>query len=395
MITVIYCSRESNPKHKEHIIKSSGLHKHIEVIEIINNGESLTNSYNRGLKQSKNNIVVFCHDDITIETKQWGQKLIKLFDKNIEYGIIGVAGTKEMSSNGKWWENPKKMYGRVAHTHEGKTWLSSYSDDLGQSIEETVIVDGLFFAINRERVKQNFNEDFEGFHFYDVTFCFDNFLSGVKVGVTTVIRVNHQSIGMTNEQWENNRLKFVEKYKNNLPVRLRKVLRKGERLKVMIVSSNFDEQSFKSKLILEFTKKLKKDNHDVTICSNINSNILTQSKKNGIVLSELRQPPGYLLGDGKWSLNTPNGPTLSTPNKLYKVKDYKFDIIHTFDDDVIEHISNLYQGISILNTSFHNSLFINNQKNPIVKDTVTFYSDLEFMKNLDIDEIINKYLNVI
>jgi len=41
MITVVYCTRKSNPEHTERLIKSSGLHKHIEVIEIINNGESL------------------------------------------------------------------------------------------------------------------------------------------------------------------------------------------------------------------------------------------------------------------------------------------------------------------------------------------------------------------
>jgi cellulose synthase/poly-beta-1,6-N-acetylglucosamine synthase-like glycosyltransferase len=60
------------------------------VIEIINNGESLTKCYNRGLEQAKTNIV-FCHDDITIETKQWGSKLLKQFEKNPTFGIIGVA----------------------------------------------------------------------------------------------------------------------------------------------------------------------------------------------------------------------------------------------------------------------------------------------------------------
>lgn len=62
MLTVVYCTRQENPAHKEHLIKSSGLHKHIEVIEIINNGESLTKSYERGLQQATNNIVVFCHE---------------------------------------------------------------------------------------------------------------------------------------------------------------------------------------------------------------------------------------------------------------------------------------------------------------------------------------------
>ena len=59
MISVVYCTRFQNKEHQEHLIKSSGLYKHIEVIEVINNGESLTKSYNRGLKQAKNDIVVF------------------------------------------------------------------------------------------------------------------------------------------------------------------------------------------------------------------------------------------------------------------------------------------------------------------------------------------------
>ena len=155
MLTVVYCTRKSNPEHKEHLIKSSGLHKYIEVIEIINEGESLTKAYNRGLKQATNNVVVFCHDDITIETKQWGHKLLKHFEKNPEFGILGVAGTKNMPSSGQWWENPKKMYGRVAHTHEGKTWLSSYSSDMGNNIEEVVIVDGVFFGVNKSVIKKD------------------------------------------------------------------------------------------------------------------------------------------------------------------------------------------------------------------------------------------------
>ena len=135
MITVVYCTRETKPEHKEHLIKSSGLHKHIEVIEIINNGESLTKAYNRGLKQAKNDIIVYVHDDITVETKQWGNKLLKQFASNPEYGIIGVAGSKNMPVSGQWLEDRKKMYGRVQHTTEGKYWLSSYSEDQGRVLE--------------------------------------------------------------------------------------------------------------------------------------------------------------------------------------------------------------------------------------------------------------------
>ena len=395
MITVVYCTRESNPEHTEHLIKTSGLHKHLEVIEIINNGESLTKAYNRGLKMATNKIVVFCHDDLTIETKQWGTKLIKLFERNKEYGIIGIAGTKFMSETGQWWTNPRKMYGRVQHTHEGKTWLSSYSDDLGQSLEETVIVDGLFFDVNKDVVKKEFNEDFEGFHFYDVSYCFDNFLEGVKVGVTTVVRVNHQSIGMVNEQWEENRKQFAETYKDKLPINIKKTLRKGEKLKIMVTSLSFDDANPKSKLILEFATKLKNEKHDVTICSNINGKIPSLAKKIGISLAPIQQPPGFALGDGKWVLNTNEGPVPSTPNTLYKVKDYKFDIIHTFDDELISHLEKLYGGSNIINTNFPNGLFINTEKNPLVKTTISLTNDLTEFVKLDIDNVIQEYIDVI
>ena len=395
MITVVYCTRKSNPEHKEHLIKSSGLHKHLEVIEIVNNGESLTKAYNRGLKMATNDIVVFCHDDITIETKQWGNKLSKLFDKNPEYGIIGVAGTKEMPNSGRWWDNPRKMYGRVAHTHEGKTWLSSYSDDLGQFIEETVIVDGLFFAVHKKRIKNDFVEEFEGFHFYDISFCFSNHLAGVKVGVTTLIRVNHQSIGMTNEQWESNRVLFTEMYKDNLPVKIKKVLRKGERLKLMITALNFDDNNPKSKLILEFAKKLKGQNHDVTICANIAGKLPIQAKRIGVNLAAIQQPPGFALGDGKWTVNTPNGPTPSQPNTLYKVKDYRFDVIHTFDDELIAHMDKLYSGSSVVNTKFHNALFVTNDNNPLVKTTITMSNDANDVSNMEIESVIKEYVDVI
>ena len=386
MLTVVYCTRKPNQEHTEHLIKTSGLLKKIEVIEIINNGESLTKCFNRGLKQAKNNHVVFMHDDLTIETKQWGNKLLKMFSKHPEYGIIGVAGTKYMAETGKWWENPRKMYGRVAHTHEGKTWLSTYSDDLGQELEEVVTVDGLFFCVDKTKIKKEFNENVNGFHFYDVTFCFENYLEGVKVGVTTMIRVNHKSIGMTNDEWEKNREEFANNFKENLPVSIKKKLRKGERLKIMLTSLSFDDNSNKSKTILDIASKLLKQNHDVTLCANMQGKIPTKAKQIGVKLFPIQQPPGFALGDGKWKINTQNGEMISQPNTLYKVKDYKYDVIHCFDDELVDHMNKLYQGSNLIDTKFSNGLFLNNNQNSLVNATVTLSNEIEM------NNIIEKYL---
>jgi GT2 family glycosyltransferase len=232
MITVIYCTREEYPSHTDFIKKTSGI-KDIEVIEYINKGEPLTKFYNKGLKEASNDIIVFCHDDIVFNTKKWGRKLINHFE-NTDYGILGVAGTTDMSESGRWWDDPSKMLGQVRHSHEGKSWDSKYCSNFGDKVIESIIVDGLFFAVDRTRLKTHFNEEFKGFHFYEVDFCFGNHLAGVKVGVMSDIRLTHKSIGMTNEEWEKNRLQFAEKYKDTLPYKLESEIFYNEKVKGLV-----------------------------------------------------------------------------------------------------------------------------------------------------------------
>jgi glycosyltransferase involved in cell wall biosynthesis len=219
MISVVFSTREDNQKHIKHIKETSGIYKDLEVIQCINDGEySLTQLYNKALKETTNDIVVFCHDDIIFETKNWGKKILNHFKRNSDYGILGKAGTKYLPKSGRWWDcGMTEVIGQVYHQSEGKKWLSKYSEYFGNKIEDTIIVDGLFFVVNKNNIKQTFDEDIKGFHFYEVDFCFNNFLNGVKVGVISDISITHLSIGQTNDQWENNRVQFVDKYVDKLP----------------------------------------------------------------------------------------------------------------------------------------------------------------------------------
>ena len=343
MITIGYSTREHNPKFIEYLKKSSGFKK-IEVIEKINNGEkSLSEVYNEIIQESKTDIVVLCHDDIYFDTTSWYYKLKSHFETS-DYGILGVAGSTNMPETGRWWDLRKNMIGIVNHESGGKKWTSKYSEEFNKSIRQTVIVDGLFIALSKEKIKHNFDEEFKGFHFYDISFCFRNHLENVKVGVITNIRITHKSIGQTNEQWEQNRELFVEKYGKNLPSKA--PFDPNRRLKVLLSCLFFKGFTGSELYVYELAKSLIKLNCSVTILSQIGGPLTDMAKKLGIKCVSFENAPGFKLGDGEWGMNTPEGFKLSTPNGLYRISEVDYDIIHIQHKPVAERILNMYPELN-------------------------------------------------
>lgn len=217
-VSVVISTRKIDDVFLKHVEKMFS-HPKTEINIYENDGSSsLAEIYNSGLNDSKNDIVVFIHDDIIIETTNITPKIVRLFEENPEYGIIGVAGTDNLTS-GRWWDNRDNMFGVVAHEHEGKRHVNHYSKQtFGDKPKEVVIVDGVFMMIHKNRIKHTFNEQFEGFHFYDLPICVENHMDGVKIGVTTKIRITHKSIGMVNKKWEKNKLLFEALYEKKLPL---------------------------------------------------------------------------------------------------------------------------------------------------------------------------------
>jgi hypothetical protein len=386
MITVGYSTREHNPKFIEYLKKSSGFKK-IEVIEKINNGEkSLSQVYNEILDEAKTDIVVLCHDDIYFDTNSWYYKLKTHFESS-EYGILGVAGTTEMPSSGQWWETRRKMIGIVNHESGGKKWTSKYSEDFGKSIRETVVVDGVFIALSKSRIKHNFDEEFKGFHFYDIGFCFKNQIEGVKVGVISNIRVTHKSIGQTNEQWEENKKLFAQKYSENLPTKI--PFDPNRKLKVLLSCISFRNFTGSELYVFELAKSLIKLNCSVTVLSQIGGPVTDMANKLGIKCVSFENAPGFKLGDGQWGMNTPEGFKPSTPNALYRVSDVDYDIIHFQHKPVAERILNMYPELPKI-SAIHSEVI--SLEDPVVDPTIKKYIAIRpeikehMVNNFDIPE---------
>jgi Glycosyltransferase like family/Glycosyltransferase Family 4 len=386
MITIGYSTREHNPKFIEYLKKSSGFKK-VEVIEKINNGEkSLSEIYNEIISESKTDMVVLCHDDIYFDTSSWYYKLKSHFE-NSDYGILGVAGTTEMPTSGQWWEVRRKMIGIVNHESGGKKWTSKYSEDLGKSIRETVIVDGVFIALSKTRIKHNFDEEFKGFHFYDIGFCFKNQIEGVKVGVISNIRITHKSIGQTNQQWEENKNLFTQKYSEILPIKI--PFDPNRKLKVLLSCISFRNFTGSELYVFELAKSLIKLNCSVTVLSQIGGPVTDMANKLGIKCVSFENAPGFKLGDGQWGMNTPEGFKPSTPNTLYRVSDVDYDIIHFQHKPVAERILSMYPELPKI-SAIHSEVI--SLEDPVVDPTIKKYIAIRpeikehMINNFDIPE---------
>ena len=225
-IAVVVCSRENSEQKKDfiqHIKDTCGCNAHVYFL-INQDGVGLTQIYEDMLKSDKvdNNVIVFIHDDIEFLKKGWGAEILRLFNEHKDYGIIGVAGSAQFDENGAWWQY-KKKYGQVLHRHNGKSWLTAFSPLLDHDLQEVCVIDGLFMAVHKKRISKSFDPEVKGFNFYDIDFCLANYIDGkTKIGVTTNIRIAHNSVGEMKPEWYTNRDQINEKYKDYYPIDLGK-----------------------------------------------------------------------------------------------------------------------------------------------------------------------------
>jgi hypothetical protein len=191
---------------------------------------------------------------------------------------------------------------------------------------------------------------------------------------------------MTNEKWEENRKIFSEKYKNNLPSKIK--VTENDKLKVLIGCLFFREFTGSEMYVYELSKNLLKMNVDVSIVAYETVGRLSEiAKKEGIKVYNITEPPGFKMGDGIWRMSTPNGIITTEKNKYYRISNETFDIIHYQHQPVVNTLNNLYPDIKKIYT-IHSEVI--SLENPIINESVKKYIAIR----PEIKECIVKNFNV-
>lgn len=176
--------------------------KKIQYTVIFDNKDGLPKVYNQFISEKyKNQKLIFVHDDVIIDDLFWEEKLDIAFEK---FDIVGLAGSKkcDLTKTPAWhlMSNKQDYVGEVAHSHNKVSWTTCF----GPTNSRSLLLDGLFLAVNTKKLLETqtfFDERFD-FHHYDITFCLRANQNKLKMGVAP-IKVTHFGLGdsMNTTEW--------------------------------------------------------------------------------------------------------------------------------------------------------------------------------------------------
>jgi GT2 family glycosyltransferase len=190
---------------------------------IVQDGQSqdLFRGYNQGAATARFDLLAFVHDDVRFLGNRdvWTHPMA-LARKPL-VGIVGVAGSRRLEKEGVWWKaEHTQLRGAVAHPADnefGMHW-NVWPWQAGQ-FGPVAVTDGVFMLIAKQTFEAvgGFSQDqYQGFHFYDLDLSFRLTLKGFR-NLVAPIPLLHRSVGVPNENWHRNREIFVKRFGSKLP----------------------------------------------------------------------------------------------------------------------------------------------------------------------------------
>jgi len=228
MISIIICSRTAQLSEvlQRNIKETIGCPYEIIVIDNSNNDYSIFSAYNRGIIDSKGDILCFMHEDIVFHSANWGLAVEKHL-ANVTIGLVGVFGSHFMPSCFPivYWENPCSgalLQGRIDnHGNYKVQTLQRFDSSQGKShVLDVAILDGLWFCGKRELFNMiAFDQNtFDGFHCYDLDICMQVHSNKKRTVVVDDVFLEHKSTGYTNDSFFSQLSLWYKKWEQQLPI---------------------------------------------------------------------------------------------------------------------------------------------------------------------------------
>jgi GT2 family glycosyltransferase len=192
----------------------------VETEVAFNNSQGLSAVYNQAIARAKDEpaILVFVHDDVYIADVLWVDETRRCLTA---FAVVGLAGNvRRLPGQPNWafvvgpdgtpgWDERDNLSGVVGHGDPPGT-LAVF----GRVHQECKLLDGVFLAARSTTLLERgvrFDPQFD-FHFYDMDFCRQAELKGLRMG-TASIKVVHRSDGkFASPEWVAAYERYLAKY---------------------------------------------------------------------------------------------------------------------------------------------------------------------------------------
>lgn len=136
----------------------------IEVLTIVG-AKSMAAGYNEGMNASDAKYKIYLHQDALITESGFLEKLVRIFQKNKDVGLIGMIGAEYLSRDGVMWH--EKRCGNFYRLDELIAGGYRGVEQLKRSAREVEVIDGFLMATQYDIP---WREDIlKGWDFYDVS----------------------------------------------------------------------------------------------------------------------------------------------------------------------------------------------------------------------------------
>lgn len=227
MISVIICSVDPKALElvKDNIRSTIGLEHEIVAIDNLGTGKGICEVYNEGTALASYDILCFMHEDVVIQTKDWGRK-VKVIFEDTRIGLLGIAGSTCRSLTPSGWFPPSEygtdpwrlnMIQGSKYNNAGQK--TDYFNPANEKLSRVSCVDGVWFCTTKNiATVVKFDSDLlKGFHGYDIDYSL-GVSNSHRVMVTFDILLHHESEGNFDINWLKEIIKVQNKYKDKLPM---------------------------------------------------------------------------------------------------------------------------------------------------------------------------------
>lgn len=212
MISIITCTRDPVKFERLRRCYENALRSEPCQMIGIPDAASVAEGYNRGVARSKGETIIFSHDDIQLLSPDFEHRMaehLRSFD------LLGIAGATKLQS-GQWIvAGPPYVYGQVATPKPaGGVIEVTIWNNAARCVGQMKAMDGVLLIAKRhvaETVKFD-QQNFDGFHLYDIDFTFRAYCAGHKLAVCCDLPLLHESIGTFDGQFELYEQRFLQKH---------------------------------------------------------------------------------------------------------------------------------------------------------------------------------------